>query len=57
MRILIFVIMLALSVQQLLKGQFLVPILTMVLYVVDLAAGLQLEREAALQLHPKREDG
>jgi hypothetical protein len=52
MRILIFVIMLGLSVQQLLKGQFLVPILTMALYVADLAAGLRLEQDAAVQPHP-----
>jgi len=52
MRILIFLIMLGLSIQQLLKGQVLVPILTMVLYVVDLAAGLRLEDDAAVQPHP-----
>jgi len=52
MRILIFLIMSALSIQQLLKGQFLVPILTIMLYVVDLAVNLRLEQEAALEPHP-----
>ncbi|MFN2135566.1 MAG: hypothetical protein ACK2UK_06400 [Candidatus Promineifilaceae bacterium] len=56
MRMLIFVIMLALSVQQLLKGQLLVPILTMLLYVADLAAGLRLEQDAAVQSHPETAD-
>jgi len=56
MRILVFVIMLALSIQQLLKGHLLVPILTILLYVVDLAAGLRLEREAELQSHPEHQD-
>jgi hypothetical protein len=56
MRILVFVIMLALSIQQLLKGQLVVPILTILLYVVDLAAGLRLEREAALQSHPEHQE-
>ena len=56
MRILVFVIMVALSIQQLLKGQVLVPFLTILLYVVDLAAGLRLERDAAFQSHPERQE-
>lgn len=56
MRILIFLIMSALSIQQLLKGQFLVPILTITLYVVDLAVNLRLEQEAALEPHPNADN-
>jgi hypothetical protein len=47
MRIIIFLIMTALSIHQLLKGQLLAPALTMLLYVVDLAVGMRLERDAA----------
>jgi hypothetical protein len=47
MRIVIFLIMAMLSVHQLLKGQLLAPALTMLLYVIDLAVGMRLERDAA----------
>ena len=47
MRIMVFLIMLLLSVQQLLKGQLLASALTMLLYVIDLAVGMRLERDAA----------
>ena len=51
MRIMVFLIMAILSVQQLLKGQLLAPALTMLLYVVDLAVGMRLERDAAAGHH------
>ncbi|WP_295881969.1 hypothetical protein [uncultured Thiohalocapsa sp.] len=47
MRIVVFLIMTTLSIHQLLKGQLLAPALTMLLYVVDLAVGMRLERDAA----------
>ena len=47
MRIIVFLIMSALSIHQLLKGQLLAPTLTMLLYVIDLAVGMRLERDAA----------
>jgi len=47
MRIIVFLIMTALSIHQLLKGQLLAPALTMLLYVIDLAVGMRLERDAA----------
>ncbi len=46
-RILVFLIMLGLSLYQLSKKQFLTPALTMALYLIDLLAGLKLERDAA----------
>lgn len=46
-RILVFLIMLGLSLYQLSKKQFLAPALTMALYLIDLLAGLKLERDAA----------
>ncbi len=48
MRIVIFLIMTALSIHQLMRGQLLAPALTMLLYVVDLAVGMRLERDAAV---------
>ena len=45
-RILVFLIMLALSLYQLSKKQFLVPALTLSLSLIDLLAGLKLERDA-----------
>lgn len=50
-RILVFVVMLALSLYQLSKKQFLAPALTMALYVIDLIAGLKVERDAAARAH------
>ncbi len=47
MRALMFLIMLGLSIQQLIKGHFLAPALTLLLYVADLLAGLRLEQDAA----------
>jgi len=47
MRIVVFLIMTTLSIHQLLKGQLLAPALTMLLYVVDLAVGMRMERDAA----------
>jgi hypothetical protein len=47
MRTIVFLVMTALSIQQLLKGQLLAPAVTMVLYVVDWAAGMRLERYLA----------
>jgi hypothetical protein len=55
MRILVFVIMLGLSMQQLLKGQWLLPLVTLVLYLADLAAGLRREGETAPVDHPAAE--
>jgi hypothetical protein len=49
-RILVFLIMLALSLYQLSKKQFLAPALTMTLYLIDLLAGLKLERDAAARV-------
>jgi hypothetical protein len=49
-RILVFLIMLALSLYQLSKKQFLAPALTMALYLIDLLAGLKLERDAAARV-------
>lgn len=49
-RILVFLIMLALSLYQLSKKQFLAPALTMALYVIELFAGLKLERDAAVRV-------
>ncbi|WP_462320755.1 hypothetical protein [Halochromatium sp.] len=46
-RILVFLIILALSAYQLSKKQFLAPALTLSLYLIDLVAGLKLERDAA----------
>jgi hypothetical protein len=51
MRIIVFLIMTGLSVHQLLKGQLLAPALTMLLYVIDLAVGMRLERDAAAGHH------
>jgi hypothetical protein len=51
MRIIVFLIMTSLSIHQLLKGQLLAPALTMLLYVIDLAVGLRLERDAAAGHH------
>lgn len=48
-RILVFLIMFALSVYQLSKKQFLAPALTLSLSLIDLLAGLKLERDAAAQ--------
>lgn len=50
-RMLVFLIMLGLSVYQLSKKQFLAPALTMALYVIELLAGLRLERDAAIRAH------
>jgi hypothetical protein len=47
MRITIFLIMTALSIHQLLKGQLVAPALTMLLYLIDLAVGMRMERDAA----------
>jgi hypothetical protein len=47
MRIVVFLIMAALSIHQLLRGQLLAPALTMLLYIVDLAVGMRMERDAA----------
>jgi hypothetical protein len=46
-RILVFLIMLALSVYQLTRKQFVAPALTMALYVIDLITGLKMEHDAA----------
>lgn len=46
-RILVFLIVVALSVYQLTKKQFLAPALTLSLYLIDLFAGLKLEQDAA----------
>jgi hypothetical protein len=51
MRIIVFLIMTALSIHQLLKGQLLAPAITMLLYVIDLAVGMRLERDAAAGHH------
>lgn len=51
MRILVFLIMVILSVHQLFRGQLLAPALTMLLYLVDLAVGMRLERDAAAGAH------
>jgi hypothetical protein len=47
MRILLFLIMLGLSIQQLAKGQLLAPALTISLYLADLLAGIRMEHTAA----------
>ena len=44
MRTIVFLIMTALSIQQLLKGQLLAPVVTMALYLVDWVAGMRIER-------------
>lgn len=46
MRIILFVLMAGVSAHQLIKGQLLAPVLTMLLYLVDLAAGIRLEQRA-----------
>jgi hypothetical protein len=43
MRTIVFLIMAALSLQQLLKGQLLAPLVTMGLYLLDWVAGMRLE--------------
>lgn len=53
-RILVFLIILALSVYQLSKKQFWAPALTMALYLIDLLAGLKLERDAAARVEQAR---
>ncbi|NBC48717.1 MAG: hypothetical protein GVY22_12140 [Gammaproteobacteria bacterium] len=55
-RILVFLIMLGLSVYQLSKKQFLAPALTIALYVIELLAGLRLERDAAVRVHQRVTD-
>ncbi|MGD8275477.1 MAG: hypothetical protein PVJ30_05915 [Thiohalocapsa sp.] len=47
MRVVVFLFMLGISVYQWVKGQRLAPAVTMLLYIVDLAAGIKLERDAA----------
>jgi hypothetical protein len=47
MRTIVFLIMTALSIQQLLKGQLLAPVVTMALYLVDWVAGMRIERYLA----------
>lgn len=54
-RILVFVIMLGLSLYQLSKKQFLAPALTMALYLIDLLAGIKLERDAAARAEQAHE--
>jgi hypothetical protein len=44
-RTIVFLIMFALSVRQLLKGQILAPVLTIALYGIDFAAGLKKDTE------------
>lgn len=46
-RILVFLIMLALSIYQLTRKQFVAPALTMALYVIDLITGLKMEHDVA----------
>jgi hypothetical protein len=47
MRILLFLIMLGISIQQIVKGQLLAPALTLSLYLADLLAGIRMEHTAA----------
>jgi hypothetical protein len=47
MRILLFLIMLGVSIQQIAKGQLLAPVLTLSLYLADLLAGIRMEHTAA----------
>jgi hypothetical protein len=56
MRIMVFLIMASLSIHQLLKGQLLAPALTMLLYVIDLAVGMRIERDAAAGHAPVADD-
>jgi hypothetical protein len=46
MRALLFLLMVAVSIQQVMKGQLLAPALTLLLYVADLVAGIRLEHSA-----------
>ncbi|KAA6185533.1 hypothetical protein F2Q65_08625 [Thiohalocapsa marina] len=47
LRLVLLLVMVGLSVRQLMRGQLLAPALTLVLYLVDLAATLRLEEELA----------
>jgi hypothetical protein len=49
MRLMLFLLMVAVSIQQVMKGQLLAPALTLLLYVADLVAGIRLEHAAAAQ--------
>jgi hypothetical protein len=48
MRILLFLLLVVLSIQQLMKGQLLAPALTLLLYVADFVAGIRLEHAATV---------
>jgi hypothetical protein len=47
LRAALFLVMLGLSVHQILRGHFFAPVLTLLLYGVDLAAGYRREKQAA----------